>query len=104
MFTHQDIIHAESERQTAMIANEPLASPTPSAPILSPASNGFWWLWHEGEWCCAAVTHEPERRFVSEHLRVTWINEERISYDNSLSVADIAALQWGGRITPPARL
>lgn len=73
-------------------------------PDLSPASNGFWWLWYEGEWCCAAATYEPERRFVLEHLRVTWINEERVSYDHAFSDKDITKHTWGGRITPPDKL
>lgn len=71
-----------------------------STPTLSASSNGFWWLWHEGEW-------EPvETRVVTNpggsHLTIRYLKNRTGAHATATSMPQLET--WGGRITPPAPL
>lgn len=63
---------------------------------LSPASDGFWWLWHEGEWCPAMI-----RQNDLNPANPPWVRVMNGSGIQGFRMKNPNAYTWGGRITPP---
>ena len=81
-----------------------MSAPDSKTPTLTPESDGFWWLWHEGEWCPALLKYYAQWGAVPEFFDVTMTSGEGARIEKIMHTKHVSSHTWGGRITPPEGL
>jgi hypothetical protein len=72
-----------------------------TTPSLSPDSNGFWWLWHENEWCVAKLRWEELK--LSIHFSVLIVRAKKPNIHACMTACGVRDNTWGGRVIPPEK-